>query len=411
VDILLLHDVSFATIFAFRNRLDRLWFIHGVQVDVITLKLRPKIPYMAYRKRIEELARMVPKVLVDFDRPRDPVRIPTQASSNFITNKEQGDWAEGLVMRAINETATNYVAVKYGKSDDIVAGDLGFETFFKEFQGEMDAIGKRPDLLIFRIEDFDPALGQDISRQPAGVLLDYVKKAIAGIEVRSSSFLIDRYDTETNVRIERATKKAFEIRDEILEKYSDLLTTHNKSAYLAFLNQLSETTLGVVDFRVPSWSANSRLLALSELFRSLKSELKELQKRDYLSITPKVEDLIVVKKWIDTFEVPHFYFQVFFDKVYGISFERILEIIGDAENEGKNFGVERDSKNQNKSTIKINSKSGLVIAGKVLEPTHTSVRKEMGRGRLLFYVTFDGGTAVLDIGHLCQILSIQKEAW
>ncbi len=86
---------------------------------------------MAYRKRIEELAGMVPKVLVDFDLPRDPVRIPTQASSNFITNKEQGDWAEGLVTRAINETATNYVAVKYGKSDDIVAGDAGFEVFFQ----------------------------------------------------------------------------------------------------------------------------------------------------------------------------------------------------------------------------------------------------------------------------------------
>ncbi len=275
----------------------------------------------------------------------------------------------------------------------------------------MDAIGKRPDLLIFKIGDFDPTLGQDISRQPADVLQEYVKKAIAGIEVRSSSFLIDQYDAETNIRIDRATKKAFEIRDEILGKYGDLLALPNKSAYLAFLNQLSETTLGVVDFRVPSWSANARLLALSDLFRSLKKELKELQKRDYLSITPKVEDLIVVKKWIDTFEVPHFYFQVFFDKVYGISFERILEMIGDAANEGRNFGVERDSKNQNKSTIKVNSKSGLVIAGKVLEPTHTSVRKEMGRGRLLFYVTFDGGTAVLDIGHLCQILGINKEAW
>jgi type II restriction enzyme len=121
-----------------------------------------------------------------------------------------------------------------------------------------------------------------------------------------------------------------------------------------------------------------------------------------------VEDIKVVYKWIETFNVPHFYFQVFFDKVYGISFERILKIISNSDNEGDIFSVESDTKNQNKTVIKINSQSGVEIAYKVDEPDHESVRKEMNRGRLLFYVTFKGGTAYLDITQLKNILGISS---
>ncbi len=137
--------------------------------------------------------------------------------------------------------------------------------------------------------------------------------------------------------------------------------------------------------------------------------LNKFKREDYLSITPKVEDIKVVYKWIETFNVPHFYFQVFFDKVYGISFEQILSIISDSDNEGIIFSVEKDAKNQNKTTIKINSKSGIPIASKVEEPIHESVRKEMDRGRLLFYVTFKGGTAYLDVDNLINILGIDSK--
>jgi AccI restriction endonuclease len=78
---------------------------------------------MTYYEKIRELTKNVPTTLVDFDIERDKARTPTQASSNFITNKEQGDWAENLVTRAINDTSIHFVAVKYGKSDDLVAGE------------------------------------------------------------------------------------------------------------------------------------------------------------------------------------------------------------------------------------------------------------------------------------------------
>jgi len=54
---------------------------------------------MNYYFKIRELTKSVPVELVDFGQSRDPARTPTQASSNFITNKEQGDWAENLVTR------------------------------------------------------------------------------------------------------------------------------------------------------------------------------------------------------------------------------------------------------------------------------------------------------------------------
>ncbi len=363
---------------------------------------------MSYFNRVRELTKNVPSELVDFELPRDQARTPTQASSNFITNKEQGDWAESLVAKAINEASKNFVAVKYGKSDDWVAGEDGFDTFYKDFQRELDIIGKRPDLLIFNKRDFDDNLGFDISQVPHNQITDYVKKAIAGIEVRSSAFLIERYDEAMQVRTQKFTEIAFQTRDKILTEFSDVLDHPSRSKYIILLKTLSIETISIFDFKVPGWKSNERFIEVNNLFKKLKSSLKEIQKRDYLSITPKVEDIKVVYKWIETFNIPHFYFQVFFDKVYGISFEQILSIISNPDNDGVIFSVEKDEKNQNKTTIKINSKTGYSIASKVDEPTHKSFRKEMDRGRLLFYVTFKGGTAYLDLDNLRTILRIEE---
>ena len=363
---------------------------------------------MNYYEQIRNLIKNVPLSLVDFSQPRELARIPTQASSNFITNKEQGDWAESLVAKAINDVSKNFVAIKYGKSDDLIAGDEGFDEFYQEFQNELDTIGKRPDLLIFKKTDFNDQLGYDISQIPHSTIADYVKKAIAGIEVRSSAFLIDRYEKAMQIRTENFSQFALQTRDKILAEYLDLLEQPNRCKYIPILKSISVETLSVADFKVPGWSSSERLIELNNHFKELKRAIKEIQKRDFLSITPKVEDIKVVYKWIETFNVPHIYFQVFFDKVYGISFEQIITIISDPEKEGVVFSVEADTKNQNKTIIKINSKSGIQIAYKVDEPEHKSVRKEMNRGRLLFYVTFKGGAAYLDVNNLCEILGIKQ---
>ncbi len=85
-----------------------------------------------------------------------------------------------------------------------------------------------------------------------------------------------------------------------------------------------------------------------------------------------------------------------------------MSIISNSEEEEVKFYLERDVKNQNKTTIKINSKSGIEIANKVDMPTHKSKLKELDRGRLLFYVTFEGGVAYLDVKNLINLLGINE---
>lgn len=321
--------------------------------------------------------------------------MPSQASSEFITNKQQGDWAEDVIFRAINENSHNVVAVKYGKSDDLVAGDAGFEKFFRDYQTELDTIGKRPDILLFKKEDFDESLGYDISAKINDEIEQYVAKSIAGIEVRSSAFLMDKYMAETNKTICENTEKVIRFRNDILANYVDLLE-QKRPELVSLLRQLDSVSIRTVDFRVPVWRSSQRLQELSSMLSNIKKGLKVVQKRNTLSITPKVEDLKVVYKWIMKYNVPHFYVQVFFDKVYGMSFKHILELISNPELEDHKYFVEQDTKNQNKTTIKIPSIDGVCLAQKVKEPNHHSVRKELNKGRLLFYVKFEGGEAFLD---------------
>lgn len=87
-----------------------------------------------YKEIINNICGNIHTGVVDFDEPRSEASMPTQASSEFITNKQQGDWAEDVLFRAINENSDNIVAVRYGKSDDLVAGDAGFEEFFNNFR-------------------------------------------------------------------------------------------------------------------------------------------------------------------------------------------------------------------------------------------------------------------------------------
>jgi hypothetical protein len=314
---------------------------------------------------------------------------PTQASSEFLTNKEQGDWAEKIVYKAINEKFDEYFAVEYGHKESIAAGDEGFDEFYRNYQKELNTIGKRPDLLIFRVNDF-PDTNVDIKND------DHIKKAIAAIEVRSSSFLIDKYTTFMEKRLSEAFINCNKIRDEILNSnLCDLLKRKNEIIFNLISNATNET-FKELDFRCPSWSLSQDLRDLSALLKALKEKIKIIHKRDFLSITPKLEDFALINRWIQNYNVKHFYLQVFFDKAFVISFYDILKLVSNDENEGTCFSIEKDVKNQGKTTIKINVQVGKEILGRIDMPKHKSAMKELERGRLLFYVTFDGGKGYLD---------------
>lgn len=258
-------------------------------------------------------------------------RLPTMANSEFLTNKEQGDWAEKLVQTAINESELGLLAVRYGRSESLAAGDEGFEEFYASYQAELNEIGKCPDILIFERAHFptDPDTSSD----------EVVSRAIAAIEVRSSSFLANRYAAYMEQRGAAALEACNRIRKEILgSELADLLREKNEELY-RFLESAKNESFKQLDFRRPSWSSSAQLRRLSELLGDLKKHIAILHKRDYLSITPKVEDIALVNRWIQRFGVKHYYLQVFFDKAYLIPFEQILQIAADSKKEGDVFSA------------------------------------------------------------------------
>lgn len=315
---------------------------------------------------------------------------PTLANSQFLTNKEQGDWAEATVFNAINRHSDDYQAVRYGRDDTLAAGDPGFADFFAAYQDELNAIGKKPDLLIYRRADLPAHGNYDLDDA------EFVGQAIAAIEVRSSSFLSQRYSAAMETRNRNAAAECARLRELLLQPpYAELLSQRNPQIH-RLISQATTDTFRELDFRRPSWTTTAELRQITAWLKSLKEQIAILHKRDYLSITPKIEDLALVNRWIQNFGVRHYYLQVFFDKAYIIPFQRILEITSDPDNEGEIFSIEQDTKNQRKTTIKIDIDVCREILGRIDMPQHRSALKELDRGRLLFYVTFHGGAGYLD---------------
>lgn len=359
---------------------------------------------MTYFEQLRKITKNIPTSIIDFAIPRDRTSPPTQASSNFITNKEQGDWAEDLIFRAINETSENYIAVRYGKSDDLIAGDSGFDKFYTDFQDELDTIGKRPDLLVFKKTDFDTKLGFDISKIEHSLITDYVKKSIAGLEIRSSAYLVEEYNSFMNDKNNQLEAKILSVKDELISNHHK--TLKQKDWFETIENINSSTIKNLPARRAPGWRKDEFKVS-SDLIKEMNGLIKLYNTRDYLSITTKVEDLKVVHKWAESFNVPHYYFQVFFDSAFGISFKKILQIISKNENKGVFFSIEKDTKNQQKTTIKTNVNQGLLISKNIDKPSHKSCMKKLNRGSLLYFVSFEKGkTPSLIKENLKELLNI-----
>ena len=77
---------------------------------------------MNYYDKIRESIQAVPTTIINWEIERKRGKPPTQAFSEFLTNREQGDWAENLVLKAINSNSKNFNGFKYVKSENFVAG-------------------------------------------------------------------------------------------------------------------------------------------------------------------------------------------------------------------------------------------------------------------------------------------------
>ena len=124
------------------------------------------------------------------------------------------------------------------------------------------------------------------------------------------------------------------------------------------------------------------------------------------SFTVKVEDLIIVYRWMERFGVPQIYSQVFFDSIFGINFVDIFQIIGS----GTGFKIETPRESQLKATIMIPITSGKQIAACIEPPEFRTEIRETRLGRVDAFVAPVGGKFVLDSIALNAILFLHAGA-
>ena len=91
----------------------------------------------------------------------------------------------------------------------------------------------------------------------------------------------------------------------------------------------------------------------------------------------KVEDLVIVYRWLERYGVPQSYCQVFFDSVFAINFLQIFEFIAS----GTGFTIDTPAKSQEKATIMVPITCGSQIGRTTSLPTFAAEQKVTNLGR------------------------------
>jgi hypothetical protein len=125
--------------------------------------------------------------------------------------------------------------------------------------------------------------------------------------------------------------------------------------------------------------------------------------RETPSFTVKVEDLVIVYRWLERNKVSQAYCQVFFDSIFAINFLEIFATIA----RGEDFTIETPAKSQEKATIMIPITAGLKVGRGTSLPTFAAEHKVTALGRHDAYVVPQGGGFVLDPANMRQVLKIQ----
>jgi hypothetical protein len=122
--------------------------------------------------------------------------------------------------------------------------------------------------------------------------------------------------------------------------------------------------------------------------------------RETPSFTVKVEDLVIVYRWLERYRVPQSYCQVFFDSVFAINFLDIFAAIAS----GSGYSIETPAKSQEKSTIMIPITRGLQLGKATGLPTFAAEHRITELGRHDAYVVPCGGGFVLEPSKVRQVL-------
>lgn len=122
--------------------------------------------------------------------------------------------------------------------------------------------------------------------------------------------------------------------------------------------------------------------------------------RETPSFTVKVEDLVIVYRWLERHHVSESYCQVFFDSVFAINFLDIFGIVA----RGSGFTIETPEKSQEKATIMIPITSGTQIGRAISMPTFAAEHRVTELGRHDAYVVPQGGGFELDAAATRKVL-------
>lgn len=148
-----------------------------------------------YEGALESLVKCgISRNIIDYRREYVTPRRPTAAHSDFLINRQLGDWIESLLRTSFNQQFEEHKAARYGAGGNLIAGDAGFREMFTDYHTEIKTIGKRPDLLIFNRENFGRLhLSDDISESEPPRLSEIARAATRAMEVRSSRYLAAVY--------------------------------------------------------------------------------------------------------------------------------------------------------------------------------------------------------------------------
>ncbi|MGB8355412.1 MAG: AccI family restriction endonuclease [Chthoniobacteraceae bacterium] len=124
--------------------------------------------------------------------------------------------------------------------------------------------------------------------------------------------------------------------------------------------------------------------------------------RESPSFTVKVEDLVIVYRWLERYGVPQSYCQVFFDSIFAINFLDIFSIIAS----GEGYSIETPAKSQEKATIMIPITAGIQVGTATSAPEFTAEHRRTELGRHDAYVIPVGGGFTLDAGKIRNVLMI-----
>jgi hypothetical protein len=140
--------------------------------------------------------------------------------------------------------------------------------------------------------------------------------------------------------------------------------------------------------------------------RRQQRETGKVSGRDTPSFTVKVEDLVIVYRWLKRHRVPQSYCQVFFDSVFAINFLDIFATIGS----GGGFTIEKPEKSQEKATIMIPIIAGTQIGRATSMPTFAAEHRVTKLGRHDAFVVPQGGAFELDAAAARRVLLVERSA-